>query len=379
MEVSLGENSGKKVTFACDEAMNMHIALLGESGCGKSTKARGIMQDIVRQGGKVVAFDLHHVLSDDQIFESSRDEFFSCVHNIDVYQNGISCDLFSPMQYADGTYEKQIDTVGAVTDIFARKLNLGSRQRAVLRNAINDMNKHGLYERDGIAALERVLRIMDSKVAETVIDRMDMILQHNLLRFGKWTVRDEKINIFRLSKFDSETQEVAAEIILSYIWRREMTRGGDGNGIFIVVDECQNLSSGRNSILSRILSEGRKFNVNLLLATQQLMQGHPSVVQQRMAQCGLCLYFRPGAGQIRTVAKMIDPNGIREWSSVLHSLSIGEFIAVGALKIDGYSIDHPLKITSFEEQSDMKKKESPKRNTCRVRRNVFAEVEGFGF
>ena len=81
MEVSLGENSGKKVTFACDEAMNMHIALLGESGCGKSTKARGIMQDIVRQGGKVVALDLHHVLSDDQIFESSRDEFFSCVRS----------------------------------------------------------------------------------------------------------------------------------------------------------------------------------------------------------------------------------------------------------------------------------------------------------
>ena len=146
-----------------------------------------------------------------------------------------------------------------------------------------------------------------------------------------------------------------------------------------MVDECQNLSSGRNSILSRILSEGRKFNVNLLLATQQLMQGHPSVVQQRMAQCGLCLYFRPGAGQIRTVAKMIDPNCIREWSSVLHSLSIGEFIAVGALKIDGYSIDHPLKITSFEEQSDMKKKESPKRNTCRVQRNVFLDVEGIGF
>ena len=40
---------------------------------------------------------------------------------------------------------------------------------------------------------------------------------------------------------------------------------------------------------------------------------------------------------------------------------------------------HPLKITSFEEQSDMKKKESPKRNTCRVQRNVFLDVEGIGF
>ena len=37
------------------------------------------------------------------------------------------------MQYADGTCEKQIDTVEAVTDVFAGKLNLGSRQHAVLR------------------------------------------------------------------------------------------------------------------------------------------------------------------------------------------------------------------------------------------------------
>lgn len=38
------------------------------------------------------------------------------------------------MQYADGTCEKQIDTVEAVTDVFAGKLNLGSRQHAVLRD-----------------------------------------------------------------------------------------------------------------------------------------------------------------------------------------------------------------------------------------------------
>ena len=375
----LGKYKKQEVAFDRDRSMNCHILLLGESGCGKSTMAQKMMLKIVEEGGTVVTLDIHHVLDDSQILEKYRTYFRTFINTIDVYKDGIPCKILQPMQYVDGTYEKQIDVVGALTDVFGRAFNLGAIQRATLRTALSNVSRSGEYDKQGISAIGKALASIDKDVAKIVMEKIYMITNHNIFISVDWPVKEGKINIFRLSKFNLETQKAVAEMLLSYIWRRAMVSGCTGDGIYLFIDECQNLPCGKNSLLGEILSEGRKFNVNLLLATQQLMQGHPSVVQQRMAQCGLCLYFRPGAGQTRTVAKMIDPNGIREWSSVLHSLSIGEFIAVGALKIDGYSIDHPLKITSFEEQSDMKKKESPKRNTCRVRRNVFAEVEGFGF
>ena len=349
MQLLLGNAGRKKVMFDCGKAMNKHMALLGKSGCGKSTKVRGLMLDIVRQGGTVIALDFHHVLPEDQIFEKTRDEFSGYIYDIDVYNDGIPCDLLSPMRYADGTYEEEIDALGALTDVFSAKLNLGSNQSAALLNALEIMCYLNLYQDKGISALSKILSLSKLKGSNETNEKMRMLFWHNIFRYGEWPVRKGRINVFRLSKFDKETQEVVAEVILSYIWRQAMVTGCVNDGTFLVVDECQNLSSGKKSILGDILCEGRKFGVNLILATQQLLQGSPSVVQQRMAQCGLCLYFQPDTASLRQIAKRIDPNAVKDWMPVLNSLKCGEFVAAGALSVGGYPIDQPLRVTSYIE------------------------------
>lgn len=111
---------------------------------------------------------------------------------------------------------------------------------------------------------------------------------------------------------------------------------------YILIDECQNMPSGKDNALAQIRSEGRKFGVNLKLATQMILRGTTSAVQQRITKCGLMLYFRPPANRVNMTARMIDTAAERDWSRVLRRLGIGEFVADGSFMIDGAMRNHSL-------------------------------------
>lgn len=59
------------------------------------------------------------------------------------------------------------------------------------------------------------------------------------------------------------------EILLSYLWRSIQICSNRENVTFSM-NEYQNLMIGEGSVLRNILREGRKFKINLLLATQTL-------------------------------------------------------------------------------------------------------------
>lgn len=135
---------------------------------------------------------------------------------------------------------------------------------------------------------------------------------------------------------------------MAYIWRLAATNYFKRNELFLFVDEFQNLPSGSRSSLAQMLSEGRKFGINLVLATQQLPRSNATVVQQRLMQSGLILYFRPSTDQIRAAAKLIDPEKAQAWMKVLQGLGKGEFVASGALEISGHQVKYPLRVSAYE-------------------------------
>lgn len=210
------------------------------------------------------------------------------------------------------------------------------------------MIEEGGYEESGFAGIDKVLEGIHTPVAEAVREKLYPLTIHNIFRPGDLFIREGKINVLRLSRFNLVTQETAAEMLLAYIWRLAMVNHFKEKEIFLFVDECQNLPSGKKSTLAQMLSEGRKFGANLILATQQLLQTGTSVIQQRLTQCGLILYFRPEPNRVRMMAKMIDPEAEREWMQVLHDLQRGEFVAAGTLTISGRRIDRPIKVSAFE-------------------------------
>lgn len=241
-----------------------------------------------------------------------------------------------------------------MTDVFATAYNLHCQQRAKLRSAVRFVFDNGGYEEEGISALDTALTNLSCEPAGNVREKMYSILAHNAFRPGELCIKKGRINIVRLSNFDLATQAVLGEVILSYLWRLASARNLDLGTMYIFCDEAQNLTLRKTGVLARFLAEGRKFGVNLLLATQSLCVGFNTTEQKRLLQTGLQLYFRPADNEVNSIAKMLDPSRTGDWALTLRSLKLGECIAVGALWIDGKRIDVPIKLSFKEEEALMR-------------------------
>lgn len=347
MKYRIGRYKDEEVFYDPENAMNGHQAIIGKSGGGKSTQAQRICLNLARNGETIVVIELHDTLARSDLHPRIAEEFMELSNVVEAYDNGISCPLLTPVSYRDGREEKDIDTVSAVTDVFARTYGLGTRQRATLRRAISMVFARGGYEDEGCIAIGNQLQLLSSEVAENIYEKMLLIFEHNVFRAGKMCIKPGKINIIRLGKFDLDTQAVIAEVLLSYIWRMAAVGAFKANPVYVFADECQNLNLGKEHALTKLLTEGRKFGVNLILATQYLINS--SVEAQRILQAGLIMYFQPSRNKIRETAYIIDSTRVDEWVAVLSSLKQGEFVAVGPVEVGGKVSKLPLKVNGWIE------------------------------
>lgn len=347
--LELGKYKNQTVTTDDKSCLNGHICVIGESGAGKTVECQKLIACAVEQGATVVAFDLHGALSPDQIFWKYESVWNENLNDISAEQ-GIVCDLFSPMVYPDGTTENVADMIETLTDVFGGTIGVGHRQRGELRSALEFVVERGTYEKEGIRALDKALALAGNSTAEAVREKLHCVVGRNIFVQGETFVKGSKINVFRISKCSLTTQKIVSEVLLAYIWRLALAEQYKAAPIYIFVDEYQNLLSGPNSTLAQLISEGRKFGVNLILATQVLESGKSSAVNQRILQSGVKLYFKPAANKVNATAKLINPLREGEWARMLRTLGIGEFVADGNFLLDGWSRNEPLKVSAYEEK-----------------------------
>lgn len=343
----LGMYEGEKVFHNIQGSMSAHTVIVGKSGSGKTVKAQQLMLETVERGCAVLTFDFHRVLADEEILPTLKHKFNQHLNDIDVYEDGITCNLLSPITNREGKTEQIVDTVASVTDIFAKYFRFGSNQRCALHNALKYVAEESMYDTDGIRALEYALLGIRSKVAAVVSERLEVLTHHNLFRPGEFFLKRSKINVLRLNRFDGEMQKFVTEMVLRYIWRLAIAGHFKEKQICIFVDEVSNFSKG-DSILTRLLTEGRKLGVNLILATQHL--NGLGQLGRELLQADMVLYFRPDDAQIRMTAGLINSQSIDKCAMVLSNLNRGEFVAVGKKLINSKEVNIPLKISCYEKE-----------------------------
>lgn len=346
----LGRTNNRPVYWDVQCSVNSHVALIGGSGSGKSVQAQKIICEIVRKGGTVLIIDLHGSFAEDQIFPALKKFIDEKRNDIQVYNTGVPCHLFDPVTYPDGSVEYRTDTVGAITDVLCRSLKLGINQRASLRLAIQHVMDEDLYREDGFRAIGNALQKNGDKISLGLLERMLPLLEHNVFRDGEGLIIDNKINIVHLEKLDLSTQEVVAELVLSHLWRLGNADQFKQNNLYLFLDECQNMDTSSKGPLALMISEGRRMGINLILATQMILQNTTNSVQQRISQCGLMLYFKPAANRIGLTAKMVSAVNENQWMRVLGELKVGEFVATGNLLLANRHIAYPLKVSAYEEE-----------------------------
>ena len=324
--------------------MNSQVVICGSSGSGKSTSGQYLLNQATEQGTTVIAFDIHNVLDNQQISPQLRKKFYQNINSIDVYNDGISYPLFTPIVFSDGEVENITSMLDALTQTLAKPCKFGTRQKEALKSGIYKVYHSKAYEKDGFVALGDALDDIGTAKALEVKERLSPLIDGNIFHHGFDFIKPGKINIFRLSKFPLDTQHMISEIIINLIWKQAVQGAFSATGVILFIDECHNLDTGKNGIISQILREGRRFNVHLILATQVLST--EAYMSKLMMQASLVLFFKPPKNEMAMVAKLIQPGNEERWIGILANLSRGECIACGVLTLEsGATYTRPLKIT----------------------------------
>jgi len=148
---------------------------------------------------------------------------------------------------------------------------------------------------------------------------------------GLFSDTTSRCHVFQFAGVDSLSARLVIEFTL---WDLNAFVRGTGNKNLpkvVVLDEAQNLDLTEHSPVSKYLTEGRKFGISLILATQTMknLQGDKL---SRLFQAGHKLFFRPADTEMQEHAKLLVQNigdSQQEWTSRLSSLSKGECYSVG--------------------------------------------------
>jgi DNA phosphorothioation-dependent restriction protein DptH len=135
------------------------------------------------------------------------------------------------------------------------------------------------------------------------------------------------------------------------------SQGDQNKPRIIVLDEIQNLSHKLESPLGQFLTEGRKFGISLILATQTLSNLEKEE-RDRLFQASHKVFFRPADTEIRAFSQILaDSTGRKaeEWVARLSSLKRGECYSLGyafseqtgSLEVNRY---FRIRVTSLEQR-----------------------------
>ncbi len=259
---------------------------------------------------------------------------------IHVVRDGLGNGLLDPLNEK----ENFVNLINSAVYALSANLNMGNRQIGVLRQAIIAAVEHRYAFSSEAEAIASALLSRDDAIGEVVYNKLWTVLNCGALRPDTKEIQYGKINILDLSGLDLLTQSVLSEVLLAMIWRRVQTEDRPRENITLVFDECQNLSWKKDAMIRRFLCEGRKFGLQLILATQTTEVFSKDVVAL-LEQAATRLCFRPFQSESQKIAKKLAQYGLANWQKILENLGVGQSIAVGDFDVRGQIIRQPLLLT----------------------------------
>ena len=289
---------------------NDSYVILGESGYGKSVAAQSIVLQKANQSYSVRSIDIHNSSAPEHLFPIFRKSFEHLSSQIDAYNTPIPTTLFEPLHYADGTMESPADLSYTLSNIIARHLR--------------DNNP------DIFPAVLKALEEFDTKASRNAMAYLAPLLRHNIFRHQSVNYSFGIENI-SLSKFPPLFKNVIVDLLL-FDEFRTASQGGQPPR-YIYIDEMQNLSIDKDCYLGKILTEGRKYSLNVILASQSIREFNASE-RTMLCQANHKLLFHPALLEVKYYAELLaSPQHRAEISGLLRNLEVGQCVFQGPIYI----------------------------------------------
>ena len=248
-----------------------------------------------------------------------------------VIEDGIGVQLLNrSSEILDNKKARKI-MVSYAVDILSSGQKFGPRQKFALGKAVEyALENDYLPEMEGIrdGLLEQ-----KNKYADAVLDRLWDILDEDFFNMDKEPVKEKMLNIISLKGINPTTQKILVEIFLKSLWEKQRRDGVENAKPYTVtLDEFQTLNFGSGAVLGELLTESRKYKLNLILATQTLAR-YDKTQLALLNQVAVKLFFQPAESDIDTISKMIERDREKYWRNILVNLKLGQAVATGNLEV----------------------------------------------
>ena len=347
--IYLGETKrgGEKIywEFGHPNLTNRHFLIFGNSGSGKTYAIQAILCELGRQAQNSLIVDYTQGFLPGQLQAKTNEVLVPVQHFVKDSKLPINPFMKQSQNVGYGKIieEGEIDVAKRVTSIFDTVYHLGKQQASILIDAIAE----GVKKQGEDFTLDTMLEIVQSFLGDNLHPKSSARTLISALKpfvdekpFSKETFGWDRVfsdmekhcHVFQMAMMDQSSYRALTEFILWDLYAFVRSVGKEAYPRVVVLDEVQNLDQRLEAPLGRYLTEGRKFGISLIAATQTLGNLKPDE-QARLFQAAHKLFFQPSNTELNQYAKLVkqaaNEGTEEEWRAKLSSLARGECLSIG--------------------------------------------------
>ncbi len=353
------------------EDRTKHTYIIGKTGAGKSTLIANMAINDIRNGEGVAIIDPHGdlsemildyipkrrmndviyldpTLSDDRAFSLNLFDVDGTAHT-DVVASGIVSVFYKLYSYSWGPRLEYILRNTILTLLYTGEATFADIPRLLtdqrFRSRVVDMiGGHDPLLRDfWLNEFEKMNEKLRTDAISPVLNKVGQFLSSQRIRHVVGTrkstisleeiMNERKILILNLSqgKLGEDTTALLGAMFITKIQLAAMKRVGIPNDqrkdFYLYVDEFQNFATGS---FTKILSEARKYRLNLIMANQYIGQVAEDVQKAIFGNVGTLATFVVGAGDAAALAKELGGTYTEE-----DLVNLGKFEILIKMSING--------------------------------------------
>ena len=268
---------------------NPHVLILGESGFGKTYTVSCLLAELAQQNIPSIVFDYGQGFT----LRAAPKPFVQHANPVEIEASRDGVDI-NPLQIFPSDLHGPVNVAQRVADTFARVYpQIGVQQHAVLRQAILDVMADVGIQLDAPDSWDRDLPAFDSlrqklatyangpnnaqrRFADSVASHISTVFVFNTFRpngqklaWFAMTRPAARSFILQLNGLEHSLERAVTEFLLWNFVGFMQSLGPGPLRCFVVLDEAHKLSFDRGSPVEKLLREGRKFGIGVILASQQ--------------------------------------------------------------------------------------------------------------
>jgi len=284
--------TGEEVSWNPDPSSgsaNPHVLILGESGFGKTYTIASLSAELAQENVVSVVFDYGQGFSPSTL----PPEFVAATNPLELHAGRDGVDI-NPLQLFPSDMHGPVNVAQRVADTFARVYTrMGVQQHAVIRQAVLDVMADADITPDApdswtsdLPAFANVQAKLQSyasnplkpqaRFAASAASHISTVFVFNTFRHSgeklAWPdllQSDNRAVIIQLKGLEHSLERAVTEFLLWNLIGFIEALGPGPLRCFVILDEAHKLSFDPGSPVEKLLREGRKFGLGLILASQQ--------------------------------------------------------------------------------------------------------------